>query len=133
MEAFSNVGTIITLSDKPSSNSANPYMYLIIGSIILTIDFQYIADDSNGSSNNNGTKQALGIGTSTAKIGAFNIMSTASSRPLLTRRYKRPGVTVSSAIDEAYQILNKIYFSVKSKLDSESLKFEIKQHICNNT
>lgn len=130
MQAFSNIGTIVTLSDKPSSSSDSPYMYLIIGEVIFTVDFQYTYATTT---KNGGSKDALGLGTVERKICAFRIISNNSNIPLVTKHYTSKGVKNETAINEAYNILSNLYRNIKSTLDSESFKYEVKRHICDNS
>ena len=128
MQAFSNMGTIVTLSDKPYSGSSSPYMYLIVGEVIFTVNFQYTYVETP----NGGSKDALGLGTVTRKISAFTVISNNSAVPLVTRHYTSKGVKNETAINEAYNILSNMYRNIKSILDRESLQYEIKSHVCNN-
>lgn len=128
MQAFSNIGTIVSLSDKPSSSSDSPYMYLIIGEVIFTVDFQYTYVTKNG-----GSKDALGLGTVERNICAFRIISNNSNIPLVTKHYTSKGVKNETAINEAYNILSNLYRNIKFTLDSESFKYEVKRHICDNS
>lgn len=128
MQAFSNIGTIVTISNKPSASSDSPYMFLIIGETVFTVDFQYTYTAANG-----GSKDALGLGSCERRICAYRIIASNSAVPLVTRHYTSKGVKNETAINEAYNILLNMYTNIKSILNSESFKYEVKRHICDNT
>jgi len=141
MEAYSNLGLPIIISDAPSysgEDSSLPTMFLILGTATILVDFQYTCVLKNKGNSNNNTRQiASAIPTNrndiVKRVTSYTIYAAGSSRALVNKIYSTEGVELKKAFEEAYSELKSIYDDAVSLLDANISNYDVVIWRCDNT
>lgn len=103
----------IDMTTETASTYDSPCILLLIGSTVISSVFRYsYANDDTEATINAATR----TGSTALKISSFDIV--VNSYIVTRRRYSNPGVSKSTAFNDAKKLLLEIYNKLKQELNS---------------